>query len=350
MKIAIVGGGIFGVTAALKLAQAGFVVELFERYDDILRAASGINQYRLHRGYHYPRSPETIVSSMQAEVLFRQEFGEAIVDDNEHYYCIAKEKSFVSGEQFLNSCRAHGLEFELVTLSLLNQEAIELCIRAQETIFDANRLREICRERLLASAVKLHLNKEVTEVDLDDYDQVVVCAYAGTNALFNRRPELQHDYQFELCEKPLISLPENFRGKSVVVMDGPFTCIDPYGRSDSHVIGNVVHAIHATNVGRYPIIPNQFEPLLNRGVINNPAITNFPLFIESAKHFMPEIVKAKHLGSMFTVRTVLPNLEKTDARPTLVEAIDERTIKVFSGKIGNAVIAAQEVLGLITGL
>ena len=28
--------------------------------DDIMKAASGINQYRIHRGYHYPRSFETI--------------------------------------------------------------------------------------------------------------------------------------------------------------------------------------------------------------------------------------------------------------------------------------------------
>ena len=43
-KIAIVGGGIFGVTAAIKLAQKNLSVDLFERNGDILQEASGIKQ------------------------------------------------------------------------------------------------------------------------------------------------------------------------------------------------------------------------------------------------------------------------------------------------------------------
>ena len=56
MRIAVVGGGIFGVSAAVKLARAGHQADLFEKQRDILCAASGINQYRIHRGYHYPRN------------------------------------------------------------------------------------------------------------------------------------------------------------------------------------------------------------------------------------------------------------------------------------------------------
>ena len=47
----------------------------------------------------------------------------------------------------------------------------------------------------------------------------------------------------------MVKLPEQFKNKSVVVLDGPFTCIDPYGNTDYHVMGNVVHAIHDTMVG-----------------------------------------------------------------------------------------------------
>ena len=54
--IAIIGGGFFGATVAYVLAEAGYPVTLFEKHDDLLQAASGINQFRLHRGYHYPRS------------------------------------------------------------------------------------------------------------------------------------------------------------------------------------------------------------------------------------------------------------------------------------------------------
>ena len=59
---------------------------------------------------------------------------------------------------------------------------------------------------------------------------------------------------------------------------------------------------------------------------------------------MPGLARAEHIGSMFTFRTVLPNLEKTDARPTFVTKIDDKTVTVFSGKIGTCVEAAEEVL------
>ena len=72
-NIAVVGGGIFGVTTAVKLAKSGHKVDLFEKENDILQAASGINQYRLHRGHHYPRSKETTLSSLNTEPKFRKE-------------------------------------------------------------------------------------------------------------------------------------------------------------------------------------------------------------------------------------------------------------------------------------
>lgn len=132
-----------------------------------------------------------------------------------------------------------------------------------------------------------------------------------------------------------------------MIIDGPFACIDPYGKTDCHVIGNVVHAIHATNVGYYPEIPERLQSVLNRGVIKNPPITKFPLFIESISHFIPKIKTARHVGSMFTVRTVLPNLDKTDARPTMIELVGDKIINIFSGKIGTSVAAARQAVELV---
>ena len=50
---------------------------------------------------------------------------------------------------------------------------------------------------------------------------------------------------------------------------------------------------------------------------------------------------------MFTFRTVLPNKDEDDARPTLVEKTDDKTFSIFSGKIGTCVSAADEILEYI---
>jgi len=347
MKVAIVGAGIFGSTIAIKLAHGGFKIDLFEKESDILQAASGINQYRLHRGYHYPRSVETALSSKRAEKSFRAEYKEALLDKDEHYYCLAKEGSKVSKEKFLNFCDKCDLEYEKVNLDFVEPSMIQLTIKVKEFLINPIRLREIVWQRLHLNKVNVILNRPFSSKDIDDYDLVINCSYANLNHILKNFSGLIENYQFELCEKPILKLPESFKRKSVVVMDGPFFCIDSYADTDLHLMGNVVHAIHATNVGFLPEIPEKFKPLLNRGIVKNPPITNISKFIEAASKFMPKVKKAKHIGSMYTIRTVLPNVDSTDERPTIVKKVNDKIINVFSGKIGNCVETAEEVVRMI---
>ena len=343
MKIGVIGGGIFGTTAAIHLAKEGYEVDLFERHKNILQEASGINQFRLHRGHHYPRSRETILSLLKAEPLFRKEYADAVIDDVDHCYAIAKEGSKVSADEYARICNEHGLLFTEVAHELVNPDAVAFSIKVKEGLIDPEKLRHILWERLRQYGVRIHLGKEVFVRDLDRYALVVVATYANQNRTLAGSAHGELEYQYELCEKPVVRLPESFRKKSIVVMDGPFMCIDPFANTGLHLMGNVVHAIHQTNVGAHPEVDARFLPFLNNGVIKNPPVTNFNSFIESGSHFIPELKKAEHIGSMFTIRTVLPHLDHTDSRPTLVNSVNQRIVSVFSGKIANAVDAAREI-------
>jgi hypothetical protein len=153
--------------------------------------------------------------------------------------------------------------------------------------------------------------------------------------------------QFEVCEKPVVNMSDFFGRPSIVVLDGPFMCVDPLGSTDAFVLGNVVHAIHATNVGLTPIVPDEIRPLLDAGLVPPPAFSRFASFVESGSAFIPALREARHRGSMFTVRAVLPELDRTDARPTIVRALDERTISVFAGKLATCLDAADRVAKLL---
>jgi hypothetical protein len=346
MRIAIIGGGIFGVTVAIKLARNGHKIDLFEKEKDILMAASGINQFRLHRGYHYPRSAETMRDCLRAETSFIKEYGGAVISGDDHHYCIAKEGSLIHHDDYIKVCKDFGLDFAEAKPALVNHDKIGMSIRGHESRIDSDKLRKICWQKLKSAKVNVKLKKTATLAELKKYDFRVIATYASLNDLL---PVIkQRDYQFELCEKPVVRLPREFNKQCLVVMDGPFMCVDPFGRTGNFLLGNVVHAIHQTNIGRKPEFDKKFKPLLNRGVIRNPAVTNFKKFIESGSEFIPGLAKAKHVGSMFTFRTVLPKLEKTDARPTVVTKIDPKTVTIFSGKFGNCVEAAEEVLNIIS--
>ena len=100
-------------------------------------------------------------------------------------------------------------------------------------------------------------------------------------------------------------------------------------------------------IGKFPVYDLRYDGLLNKGIVKNPLITNFDKFIESAKKFFVDIEKSEHIGSMFTIRTVLPYREHDDARPTLVEKINHRMVTVFSGKIPTCINSANEVLQIV---
>jgi hypothetical protein len=343
-KCAVVGAGIYGITAATKLKTKGFEVDLFEAEDDILKAASGINQYRIHRGYHYPRSLDTIKSCKDNEQSFIKYYHKSILNNNiKHQYSISKEDSLITPKQYLTVLDKMELEWKIVD-TLPN---CDLTIEVPEKLYDPNILKNICYNRIRGNGINLKLNTKIKNNlkgrwHAQGYKHNIYATYASLNDLTDNK----QDYQFELCEKPIFKLPDLYKNKSVVIMDGPFMCFDPLANTEYHLGGNVVHSIHVSNIGKKPEIPRVYREYLNKGIIKNPKYTNVDRFIESAKKFFPNIEQAEHIGSMYTIRTVLPNTDKTDERPTIVTQQNGNFV-LFSGKVGNCIEAANKIINLI---
>jgi hypothetical protein len=342
MKIAVVGGGIFGVTISTRLSK-NHTVDLFEKNGDIMLAASDINQCRVHRGYHYPRSNSTVKEVLDANISFTEEFSEAIMNNTENYYCISKKDSLVSGDEFIKFCNENNLEYEFSTPNIINKESIELCIKVKENLFDHSKLKKICWNKLKESNVNVNLNTEVTDEIFQKYDFIIICTYGQTRNLLKEFPNIQKEYQYEVCEKIFVRLPPAFKNTSVLVMDGPFMGIDPIGDTGMFIIGDVIHTVIQRSVGKYPIIDQEYLPLLNKGIINNPPVSKFKQFIESGIRFMPELKNATYVGSSFCIKATLPNVDKTDERHTLIDEINHKVVTVFSGKIPTCVEAAKKI-------
>ena len=336
-KVAVVGAGIFGVTSALKL-DGDFDVTLFEKNNDILQNASSINQYRLHRGYHYPRSIETAVSAKHGTQTFLKEYPCELESPNQ-YYAIASFGSKVTSDDYESFMNSVGLDYEEVESDLLVDTSIEKLYKVNEGLFDPCKLYDLCNEKLNNSEINRLTNCEFTKDNESEFDYIVNAAYANVNQISDNRRK----YQFELCEKPLIKLPDEYKGVGIIIMDGPFTCIDPYSDTDYHIVGNVVHAIHHSNVGEYPEIPMKLKDLLNKGVIKNPKITKWSKFKDTLSQFFTNIDEVEHIGSMYTIRTVLSNRDYDDARPSIVDKESKSKYLIFSGKISTAVDAADEL-------
>ena len=225
----------------------------------------------------------------------------------------------------LSFCDKIGLSYYKKTPAFIKEENIDTCILADENIFDIDSLYLLASEKLKSLSVKLKLGTEANLSTIEKYDYAIIATYTNNNDFLQDYPSLAVNYQYELCEKPIVKMSNQFAGKGVVIMDGPFMCFDPYGRTDFHVMGNVVHAIHDTHIGKSPNkeVTFKFKSLLNRGIVPNPSITKFPKFFETASSFFTGISDLEHIGSMYTYRVVLPNMEDTDERPTLVRKIKQ---------------------------
>ena len=342
MRIAVIGAGIFGTTIALKLCK-DHQVTLFEKNDDIMTAASRTNQLRLHRGYHYPRSPDTVKSLLESIQFFVEEYREAVVDEYDHFYAIASENSLVTSDQYINFCDHHNLEYEIIDkFEWVNNEKIDLTVKVKESLLDYQEVYHIIKSRIEKSRLETKFKTEFNREIIDNFDLVVNATYADINDILLNQNQKQ--YQFEVCEKIAVEMPDEMKEKSIVVMDGPFMCVDPYGRSGLSLLGNVVHAIHHTNTGIKPVVPSEIKSYLNKGLVKNPSITKFSSFVETGSEYIPEIKNAVYRGSMFTVRAVLPNMDKTDGRPTVIGYPEEKVVNVFSGKIDTCVKAANDLV------
>ena len=340
-KALVVGAGVFGLSSALALTNYGFQVDVKEKSDSILSGASSINQYRLHRGYHYPRSKETAQECLDGLKTFKRKYGDCVVNgDITHMYSIASDDSLVNADEYKKFLDEMNLPYQ-------EREPMPNCdltIVADEELFNPELLRHNLEKKIWGSNVKVYANTEVTDLEQckKDYDVVVIATYSNINQLLDDKKR----YQYELCEKPVVKLPKIFEDISVVVMDGPFMCLDPYG-SEYHVLGNVKHAIHCWNNGTEPFWPHEYTKYINKGLIKNPKpeLTKIDKFIESGvKYFGDEFADLEHIGSKYTFRVVLSNRDHDDARPTLVNHEGDNVWSLFSGKIDTCVNAANELI------
>lgn len=341
--IGVIGGGIFGCTLALKLVNKGHDVTLIERNDKLLSETSHTNQYRIHKGYHYPRSPSTIRETLEASKTFEEYYPEAIIRDVDQLYGISKNSSNVSLSEYMNILNNNKLDFETCKKLSYVTTNLEGIIKSTENAFCPVTLTEVVTKRILNSKINLKLNTIATSEDFTNFQFVILCAYTG-NSTFNQDELNKNLNRFQIVEKIIVEAPANMQGQSIVVMDGEFCSFDPYGKTKYSVIGHVTEAVHNVNVGYLP------PPEYSYGNLNENLqmkfISKHSKILRAASKFLPELNKAKYIRSMWGIRTV-PHKSPNDARPTYVKQLNKKVFSIYSGKVSTSIKSAETVCEMI---
>jgi hypothetical protein len=346
MKLAIVGAGIFGCTAAIRAARAGHEVHVYDKASHILTGATSHNQNRIHQGHHYPRSPETVVECQRGLLSFNQLYAAAVYGGNDRFYAIADQGSKLNAGEYLSFLNKHRLPFVVTPTDLIKN--CQISIKVSETSLNCHKLYQETEFLFNAHKINFHPNIKAHADMLKDHDQIIVAGYAEGNTILEALGIEPEVYQFEVVEKPILKIPALSK-ESIVVMDGAFCCVDPFPWEDSlHLMGCVDHAIWSRNVGigvDLSLCPTDVGQSVNavRMAVTNE--TRWPDMQALGSHFIPALENATHTGSMFTVRTVLQGMDETDARPTLVKRLSAQVIRIYSGKLPTAVDAANAAVG-----
>lgn len=338
-KIAVAGAGIYGATAAIRLSEHGHDVDLFDPLG-ILRAASAINQYRVHSGYHYPRSSETIQEITEARAEFSQEFADAIVKNSRHYYAIPKENSLTPPHLYESVMNRHGLPLRPCRPAWMNFDFIDSCYEVNENIYDPDTLRNVIDARLIARNIRFHQRAFLPEIR-QDYDFVIWATYGlgPSRGLFRSA-------KYQVAEKLLIELPAELRGVALVIVDGPFTAFDPHGNSSRSLFGSAKNTNHWTSTNAADPIPEPYPGILNRREFEPVPFTRFEAMRSDCCLAVPAAKDAVYIGSRFTMRVVENNPDE-DRRILYVQEVAPGEIHIFSGKVVSAVKAARLVCEIV---
>ena len=79
MRILIIGAGWYGCHLATVLLKRGIYVYIVDKSNDFFQGSSSKNQNRLHLGYHYPRSDDTITECKEGYTQFCEQYANIIV-------------------------------------------------------------------------------------------------------------------------------------------------------------------------------------------------------------------------------------------------------------------------------
>jgi len=358
----VIGGGLFGVYAALHLARAqGRRVLVVEKEPHLLTKASIVNQARLHGGYHYPRSVATARMSDDHKARFTRDHQDMVHARFEKYYGIDRYGSFTDAHQFERFCTFLDLPCERVTEHpLIRFDRLEALYRTVEHTFDPFLLADYYRQQIMSEdKCTIWCDTQVEAADTQGAEWLIRCVgrretsvrtplvvnatYAATNGVLQLFGLPVIDLMHEISEMVFVRIP-GFEDTGLTVMDGPFASLMPYGKSGLLSLSSVAYTHHQVSYAPAPSFACQQKradcrpaaPANCLGCPYRPA-SHAAKMIKQIRHYLREEAAVQYFQSMFTIKSKLRANFVDDGRPTEISKRHSQPefYCIFAGKINS---------------
>ncbi len=243
-RIAIIGGGIFGCEAARILSDFGNVT-LFEKNSQLLGGATQNNQWRHHKGFHYPISYHTQSEINDSIEIFESYYGDTILNVPS-YYCLSATSSEISADRLIASYDLAKLNYRIVEPpNFINANQVSMCLLTDEGIYDLSAMRNFCTRFLNKADINIKYSTQVEQITINDefdfdvtyssreqketskYNYIVNVAGANWSRFAYMLSGVIHDVDCELTE--LIQLKSTIPNICATFIDAPFCSITSCG-------------------------------------------------------------------------------------------------------------------------
>ena len=356
-EIAVIGAGIFGATTSLALAEAGHNVTIFDGNRTILGGTSAASTNRLHIGAHYPRDIPTAIQSLESSIIFQEKFPEAVNDSFPNYYGLVSEASKTNLQQyrhFLNLLSGRARECNVpdnLSKLGLNESELSGFWEIEEGVIDMNVLRTSLSERLKQQRVEIRLDEPVaelikrvsngwdlrTDLAFQQFDIIVKATYATDRIKIDGLENHQMPKKYQLTLNLVIESEELF---GLTLIDGDFLTIIPQGLQKELIVYAPGPSVLRTELGIG--IPANLRNIDQAGI----RLAEEEL-LRRLNYWLPALSPVRITKRLVAVRTLLPDVESTDARPSSVTQLAEDFFEIWSGKLDHAVQIAERVKQLV---
>lgn len=363
----IIGAGLYGLYAAWICGKKGLRTIVLEKENESFKRATYINQARVHKGYHYPRSLSTAKKSADYFARFCDDFGFCIHSKFDQIYATSSDFSWTSAVQFEKFCKDADIYCKkALTEEYFNEGVCDGAFLTEEFTYDAHILKDFfIRELKKISNVEIVYNAKIYSIKQESdcykitYNSneivsgfIVNVTYASVNQVLSMVGYDRFKIKYELCEIILCEVCEKLKKVGLTVMDGPFFSIMPFGRTNLHSLTSVSFTPHVTSYSEYPVFSCQgkAKDCSDRELGNCNTCEYKP---QSAWEYMSKLAMKyikpeytfEYVSSLYSMKPILKSSEIDDSRPTVIKISHREPtfISVLSGKI-NTVYDLDQIL------
>ncbi len=346
MKIAIIGIGLYGAYIADKLSENKKIsLDLFEKKNKTLNSTAKKNQYRLHKGYHYPRSKDTILQTINGFSLFKKKFKKFLYFPKKNYYLVHKE-SKINFKKYTKIYKKLGLKFKKINSinysHYLDSNQIDGCINTEEGVILIDKLIPYLRKKI-QKKTNIRTGLEINKIDnlngilysgkkkFKSYDLIINTTYENPNLGLKKK---KFKIKFELTG--MVKILKPFKEQiGLTIMDGNYCSLYPQNKKESTISSVKYTPIYKSK--SFKKINDKIKTLnknkVKQNIINDASrIINFKNLNMKSELILSHKVKLRN--------------DNDDNRLSSI-ILENRQISIMCGKIDAAPVICEKIINLI---